>query len=99
MHYKYSYLDRLETDRDGTNVNKPTKDVLVTYTKVYALIEKYLIRRLKAIALRQFKAVATIRPFISLDINDFLQATWEVYISTIEDDKGLRNIVVETLYK
>ncbi|KAK3682379.1 hypothetical protein B0T22DRAFT_501790 [Podospora appendiculata] len=64
-------------------------------TPVYALAEKYMICGLKAVALRQFKAAAT----VSLDINDFLQATWEVYTSTIDDDRGLRDVVVETLYK
>ncbi len=38
-------------NRDETDANKLIKDVLVTYTKVYALAEKYLIYRLKAIAL------------------------------------------------
>lgn len=54
-------MDGPETDGDGTDVNKPTRDVLVTHAKVYALAEKYLIRGLKAFALRQFKAAATVR--------------------------------------
>ncbi|KAK4118381.1 hypothetical protein N657DRAFT_375299 [Parathielavia appendiculata] len=82
-----------DTDGDGTDVDKPTRDVLVTY--VYALAERYLIRGLKAVALRHFKAAAT----DLLDINDFLKATLEVYTSTLEDDRGLRDVVVEALYK
>ncbi|KAK3693262.1 hypothetical protein B0T22DRAFT_369871 [Podospora appendiculata] len=95
LQYKRSHSDGLETNGDGTDVSEPIVDILVTHAKVYALAEKYMIRGLKAVALRQFKAAAT----VSLDINDFLQATWEVYTSTIDDDRGLRDVVVETLYK
>ncbi|KAM7191181.1 hypothetical protein V8F33_009052 [Rhypophila sp. PSN 637] len=35
----------------------------------------------------------------SLDIDDFLQAAQEVYTSTIKEDRGLRDVVVETLFK
>ncbi|KFA53218.1 hypothetical protein S40293_10031 [Stachybotrys chartarum IBT 40293] len=95
LQYKRSHSDGLETDGDGTDVSEPIVDILVTHAKVYALAEQYMIRGLKAVALRQFKAAAT----VSLDINDFLQATWEVYTSTIDDDRGLRDVVVETFYK
>lgn len=95
LQHDHSYVDGSKTDGDGTDVTEPVRDPLVTHAKVYALAEKYLIRGLKAVALRQFKAAAT----ASLDINDFLQAAWEVYTSTIDDDRGLRDVVVETLYK
>ena len=95
----YGHSDNPDTDGDGTDVHKPIRDVLVTHAKVYALAEKYLIRGLKAVALRQFKAAATTGLFVSLDIDDFLPATWEVYKSTVEGDRGLRDIVVETFYK
>ncbi|KAK3947616.1 hypothetical protein QBC32DRAFT_80508 [Pseudoneurospora amorphoporcata] len=75
--------------------NEPAADALLTHAKIYALAEKYLISGLKAVALRQFKAAAT----VSLDIDDFLGAALVVYESTIEDDRGLRDVVVETLYK
>ncbi|KAK3338098.1 hypothetical protein B0H65DRAFT_312489 [Neurospora tetraspora] len=82
-------------DGYGTNVNEPAADALLTHAKIYALAEKYLISGLKAVALRQFKAAAT----VSLDIDDFLGAALVVYESTIEDDRGLRDVVVETLCK
>lgn len=82
---------------DGTDVDEPATDLLVTHAKVYALAEKYLIHGLKAVALRQFKAVAA--SIFRLDLDDFLEAASEVYTSTVEDDRGLRDIVVETLYK
>ncbi|KAK4171227.1 hypothetical protein QBC36DRAFT_305438 [Triangularia setosa] len=99
LHHECGHFGGLETDGDGTDVSEPIRDVLVTHAKVYALAEKYMIRGLKAVTLRQFKAAATVKPFVSLHIIDFLQATWGVYTSTIEDDRGLRDIVVETLYK
>ncbi|KAK4031186.1 hypothetical protein C8A01DRAFT_51630 [Parachaetomium inaequale] len=72
LQYKYSYSNRLEMDGDRTDASKLIVDILVTYIKVYALAEKYMIYRLKAVVLRQFK---------------------EVYISTIDDDRGLRDIL------
>ncbi|KAK4461260.1 hypothetical protein QBC42DRAFT_178888, partial [Cladorrhinum samala] len=88
-------LAPLETGRDGTNVNESVGDILLTHAKVYALAEKYLIRGLKAVALRQFKAAAA----VSEDIDDFFGAALVVYESTIENDRGLRDVVVETLCK
>jgi hypothetical protein len=79
-------FDGSVTNGDETDANEPMRDVLVTHAKVYALAEKYLIRGLKAVALRRFKALATI---CGLDNNDFLHATREVYTSTVEDDKRL----------
>ncbi len=55
------------------------RNVLVAHAKVYTLAEKYLIRGLKAVALRRFKASAA---HSWLDIDDFLQAIYEVYTST-----------------
>ncbi|KAK3331541.1 BTB/POZ protein [Apodospora peruviana] len=86
------HFDGSEIERDSTGASEPT---LVTHAKVYAFAEQYLIDGLKRLALRKFKMVAT----QSLDVNDFLQAAQEVYTSTIEEDRGLRDIVVETLFK
>lgn len=95
VHYLYHFdYDGPVMNRDDTDANELMTDVLVTHAKVYALAEKYLIRGLKAVALRRFKALAA---HSWLGINDFLQAIHEVYTSTIEDDRGLRDIVVETL--
>jgi hypothetical protein len=88
-------FDESGTNRTETDANEPIRDVLVTHAKVYALAEKYLIHGLKAVALRRFKALAA----TLLGINHFLPATLEVYTSTAEDDRGLRDIVVETFCK
>jgi cyanate lyase len=95
LQHERCHFDESEINGDVADIKEPIGDILVTHAKVYAFTEKYLIRGLKAVALRQFTAATT----VSLDINDFLQATREVYTSTIEDDRGLRDVVVETLYK
>jgi hypothetical protein len=99
VHYLYHFdydvqSHGLETDRHRTNDSEPGGGALLTHAKVYSLAEKYLIHGLKAVALRQFKAATDRSP----DVNDFLPAMEEVYTSTMEDDRGLRDVVVETLY-
>ncbi|KAK3304835.1 uncharacterized protein B0T15DRAFT_568536 [Chaetomium strumarium] len=85
-------------DRDRADINRLAIGALATHIRIYALAEKYLIRRLKTVAVRKFKAEVTI-PFRSLDIYDFIHAMEVAYTSTIEDDRSLRDVVVETLYK
>ncbi len=84
------YFDGPETKGDGTDASEPT---LVTHAKAYALAEKYIIDGLKGLALRKFKVATE-----SLDVDHFLQATQEVYTSTIEGDRGLRDVVVAILF-
>jgi hypothetical protein len=100
VHYLYHFdydvqLHGVETDGHRTNDSEPGGGALLTHAKVYSLAEKYLIHGLKAVALRQFRAATARSP----DIDDFLPAMEEVYTSTIEDDRGLRDVVVETLCK
>lgn len=92
VHYFYHLDYDAETEGDGSDAIEPT---LVTHAKVYALAEKYLIDGLKGLALRKFKTVAT----ESSDVDHFLQATQEVYTSTIEGDRGLRDVIVAILSK
>ncbi|AEO55663.1 hypothetical protein MYCTH_2050467, partial [Thermothelomyces thermophilus ATCC 42464] len=92
--HEQSHSEGSGPDVDRRDMNKPTGSVLATHARVYSLAEKYLIRGLKTVAVRQFKLAATSFP----DIDDFLEATLEVYSSTVDDDRGLRDVVVETLY-
>ena len=62
---------------------------------VYALADKYNIRDLKAFALLKFKA-ATAEHWAA---HDFLDAAREAYLSTVEADRGLRNVIVTTFHK
>ncbi|KAI5927103.1 BTB/POZ protein [Camillea tinctor] len=79
---------------DETIIPPKTSDIL-THAKVYSLAEKYLIEGLKKLAFERFKtAIET-----NWDFQDFRDAIWEVYTSTVDADKGLRDIIVATLWK
>ncbi|EXL72097.1 hypothetical protein FOPG_12251 [Fusarium oxysporum f. sp. conglutinans race 2 54008] len=66
---------------------------LCLFAKVYALGEKYGILGLKAIALGKFEILAKGH----LQTEDFRLAVQEVYTSTIDHDRGLRDVVVCTV--
>ncbi|CVL07630.1 uncharacterized protein FMAN_14507 [Fusarium mangiferae] len=65
------------------------------FAKVYALGEKYGIPGLKAIAVDNFKTLA--KSYAQTE--DFKFAAQEVYTSTIDQDRGLRDVVVNTVYE
>ncbi|KAK3304904.1 uncharacterized protein B0T15DRAFT_486366 [Chaetomium strumarium] len=81
IHYFYRFDYDIQVDGDGADIKRLDAGALATHTRIYALAEKYLIRGLKTVAVRKFKAEVTI-----------------AYTSAIEDDRGLRDVVVETLY-
>ncbi|KAK2668819.1 hypothetical protein RAB80_016199 [Fusarium oxysporum f. sp. vasinfectum] len=66
---------------------------LCLFAKVYALGEKYGILGLKAIALGKFEILAKGH----FQTEDFRLAVQEVYTSTIDHDRGLRDVVVCTV--
>lgn len=63
---------------------------LVTHARVYAAAEKYGIPGLKALAQQKFEIQVASR----WNDVDFLDAMEEVYASTVDSDRGLRNVVV-----
>lgn len=65
---------------------------LVMHTKVYALAEKYDIPSLKQLAKRKFEMEMA----CNFDSPEFADAIEEVYCSTVDSDRGLRDIVLET---
>ncbi|KAH7110942.1 hypothetical protein EDB81DRAFT_873784 [Dactylonectria macrodidyma] len=72
----------------------PNDSDLVLHVKVYALAEKYDIPPLKALSLEKFEATARQRwrsPYL-------LGALREAYISTIEEDQGMRTACVKILH-
>ncbi|KAM5526659.1 BTB/POZ domain-containing protein [Fusarium oxysporum f. sp. phaseoli] len=71
----------------------PPTPNLCLYAKVYALGEKFGIKDLKGLALDKFHAEA--EHYWQSD--DFLHAIQEVYNSTIDEDRLLRDIVVEVV--
>ena len=64
---------------------------LVLHTRVYALAEKYDIPSLKQLARSKFEMAMA----CFYDSPDFAEAIEEVYCSTIDSDRGLRDIVLE----
>jgi hypothetical protein len=66
---------------------------LTIHARVYALGEKYDIKGLKALALEKFKKEA----IEYWDSHDFIQAVEEVYTSTIDQDRGMRDAVVQAI--
>ena len=72
-----------------------TRPELVAHAKVYILADKCLIVGLKALALRKF--ATSVREHI--DVDDFAHAMQQVYKFTLETDKGLKDVIISTLYK
>ena len=66
---------------------------LLLHAKVYILAEKYIIGGLKSLALSKFRTLA----LQCWDTNDFLNVVSEVYTSTIDADRGLRDVVLEII--
>jgi hypothetical protein len=66
---------------------------LCLHAKVYALGEKYGIDDLKGFALHKFHAEAQHH----WQSDNFLHAIREVYTSTIDEDRALRDVVVEVV--
>ena len=64
---------------------------LVLHTKVYALAEKYDIPSLKQLAKSKFEMAMA----CFYDSSDFAEAIEEVYCSTVDSDRGLRDVVLE----
>ncbi|KAF5989214.1 speckle-type POZ [Fusarium coicis] len=75
----------------GVHIGPPKN--LPLFAKVYAIGEKYGIPGLKAIALSKFETLAK----AYANTNDFRIAAEEVYTSTIDQDRGMRDIVVNTM--
>ncbi|KAF5594762.1 speckle-type POZ [Fusarium pseudocircinatum] len=75
----------------GVRIGPPKN--LRLFAKVYAIGEKYGIPGLKAIALSKFETLAK----AYAQTEDFRLAAEEVYTSTIDQDRGMRDVVVKTV--
>lgn len=64
---------------------------LITHTRVYALAEKYDIPSLKELAQSKFEMAMA----CYYDSSEFADAIEEVYCSTIDSDRGLRDVVLQ----
>lgn len=95
--YDFSLSAPAESHHPGHNLqdNSSVADsVLVLHARVYALGEKYMVEGLKALAIENFSNSA--RNLWNTD--GFFEAAREVYTSTIDSDRGLRDIVVKVFH-
>jgi len=66
---------------------------LIEHVNVYAIAEKFNISGLKLLATQKFDSASAAH----WDTPEFLKAIHQVYTTTIESDRGLRNVVLRTL--
>lgn len=89
-----AYAESASEASEGSDdeMNDESDSHLVAHTRVYALAEKYDIPALKQLAKSKFEMAMA----CYYDGEDFADALEEVYCSTIDSDRGLRDIVLET---
>ena len=88
---RVSFDENLETN----NLDWPRspKRGLVTHARMYALADKYQISGLKALAQRKFQKAA----LQHWNSEEFAPALHIVFTSTLEEDRGLRDVVISTI--
>lgn len=64
---------------------------LLTHTRIYALAEKYDIPALKMLAKQKFEMAMA----CFYDSPEFADSIEEAYVSTIDSDRGLRDVVLQ----
>jgi hypothetical protein len=69
------------------------KTGLATHARMYALADKYQISGLKALAQRKFQKAA----LQHWNSEEFAPALYIVFTSTLEEDRGLRDVVISTI--
>lgn len=77
-------------DEDETYFSSEESHLLL-HTRVYALAEKYDIPSLKEVARRKFEIAMACH----YDSPEFADAVEEVYCSTIDSERGLRDVVLQ----
>lgn len=80
-----------DSEAMGYEEEETEESNLLVHTKVYALAEKYDIPSLKQLAKSKFEMAMA----CFYDSPDFAEAIEEVYCSTIDSDRGLRDVVLE----
>ncbi|KAI0859965.1 hypothetical protein F4860DRAFT_481275 [Xylaria cubensis] len=101
-HFEYDTQSVMESSQNSSEATHASlgeasqiPSSLVLHAKIYALAEKYNICGLKDFALQEFKAAAAEH----WATPGFLEAARVAYISTIEADRGLRDVVVTTFHR
>jgi hypothetical protein len=86
------YLYHLVYDLPDSEVSLE-KTGLVFHAEMYSLADKYNIRGMKAFAQEHFQ----IRAKGSCRVKEFPTAIWTVYKTTVDEDRGLRDVVVDVI--
>ena len=88
---RISFDENLETN--DVDWPRSPKTGLATHARMYALADKYQISGLKALAQRKFQKAA----LQHWNSEEFAPALHIVYTSTLEEDRGLRDVVISTI--
>lgn len=88
-------MDRIKKNTNNRVVDQSCAPNLVVHARLYALGEKYGIQGLKALSLKKFEAEAG----SFWNSNDFPRAVEEVYRSTLDHDRALRDAVTNVIVK
>ncbi|EXF84622.1 BTB/POZ domain-containing protein [Colletotrichum fioriniae PJ7] len=92
LDYRQSlYIDSLLQSPELEQRKPESITCLLLHAKVYTIAEKYAVDGLKDLAVAKFKVAAA----QAWDPNDFLHAATEAYTSTIDTDRGFRDVVLE----
>ncbi|KAF2183554.1 hypothetical protein K469DRAFT_582595 [Zopfia rhizophila CBS 207.26] len=88
--------EQVEEDPFETAQMEPESDVekpyLITHAKVYAIAEKYGITGLKSLARKKFAHQVELH----YESTELPEACQEVYETTVDSDRGLRDVIIQT---
>ncbi|KAL7629618.1 hypothetical protein AAE478_001140 [Parahypoxylon ruwenzoriense] len=79
--------------------SRPCSPALVVHAKVYALAAKYFIDGLQALSIQKFEKIALGLHFPICAPKGLVEATQEVYASTVDIDRGLRDVVIKAVHR
>lgn len=92
LDYRQSlYADSLLQSPELESSEAESITCLLLHAKVYTIAEIYAVDGLKDLAVDKFKAAAS----QAWEPSDFLHAATEAYTSTIDTDRGFRDVVLE----
>lgn len=77
----------------GASISSNDQNNICLYAKVYAIGDKYGIPSLKEVALAKFQKTAE----LAWSVDEFCIAVRIAFTTTMDEDRGLRNIVVRVL--
>lgn len=91
--YTLDYQPSPPTATGGTTQAGAELPNIVHHARVYAIADKYDVRTLRELATSKFTRACE----LWWDNGEFAQAALEAYSTTVEEDRCLRDIVVQTI--